>query len=218
MNNLKNTQDRLERHTRIRRLKRLMRPLPRRANIHRYPILKYFARTARSRAYLWSFRKRYVIRAIYVGTILSLLPIYGLQLLLAFVLSLVIRANLMVMAALQFITNPVTFALLYYLCFRVGDFFLAPFTDSHARFNLDQLKEISSTNPVEMFTQLLENTSGAIAYMFLSMTLGGLIIGYFTAFIISFSYQFIAHQMRQRYDSRQMKNSVQPSKNDTEPS
>src|SRR5690606_15820056 len=38
------------------RVKRVLRWMPRRATIHRYPILKWFAASARQRPYLWTFR------------------------------------------------------------------------------------------------------------------------------------------------------------------
>ena len=59
---------------RIRRVKKWLRPLPRRATIHRYPILKFFAESARKRIYLWSFRVENAVPAIYAGCILSLTP------------------------------------------------------------------------------------------------------------------------------------------------
>ena len=41
---------------RRRRIRRWLKPLPRRASIHRYPILNRFADFARRRPYLWSFK------------------------------------------------------------------------------------------------------------------------------------------------------------------
>lgn len=115
----------LERHqhehrARLRRLRRFLRPLPRRANVARYPIIKWFANAARSRPYLWSFRRAHVIPALYIGSVLSMLPLYGIQLPLAFAASLLARGNLTVMAALQFITNPLTVGPIYWANYVVG--------------------------------------------------------------------------------------------------
>ncbi len=115
----------LERHqhehrVRLRRLRRFLRPLPRRANVARYPIIKWFANAARSRPYLWSFRRAHVIPALYIGSVLSMLPLYGIQLPLAFAASLLVRGNLTVMAALQFITNPLTVGPIYWANYVVG--------------------------------------------------------------------------------------------------
>ncbi|MBX3725610.1 MAG: DUF2062 domain-containing protein [Xanthomonadales bacterium] len=99
---------RLEQLSRKRRIRRLLRPLPRRANIRRYPIIKWFQDAARKAPFLWSFKRAYVLRALYVGSILAFLPLYGFQFLLAFALALAFRANLTLTVALQFITNPFT--------------------------------------------------------------------------------------------------------------
>lgn len=105
---------------RRRRLRKLLRPLPRRANVRRYPVIKWFARAAASRPFLWSFKRENVIPAIYVGSVLSLLPLYGIQLLLAFGVALIFRANLTITAALQFITNPFTIVPIYGFTAWVG--------------------------------------------------------------------------------------------------
>ncbi len=94
-------------------LRRLLRPLPRRANVHRYPVIKWFGDHARRYPFLWSFKRANVIPALYGGMVLSLLPLYGFQLLLAFGLALILRANLTITVALQFITNPLTIVPIY---------------------------------------------------------------------------------------------------------
>jgi len=94
-------------------IRRLLRPLPRRANVHRYPVIKWFAGRARRYPFLWSFDRAHIMPALYGGMVLSLLPLYGFQLPLAFGLALLLRANLTITAALQFITNPLTIAPIY---------------------------------------------------------------------------------------------------------
>ena len=105
---------------RRRRLRKLLKPLPRRANVRRYPVLKWFARQAASRPYLWSFRRENVLPAIYMGSVVALLPLYGVQLVLAIVIAIWLRANLTVTVALQFITNPFTIAPIYLFTTWVG--------------------------------------------------------------------------------------------------
>lgn len=108
------------RHGRRRRAKQVLRFLPRRAVFHKYPLIGRFADLARRRAYLWSFRSENMRPAFYAGSILSLLPVMGVQLPLALVLSLVLRGNFMVMGGLQFITNPFTAAPVYFATHQVG--------------------------------------------------------------------------------------------------
>ena len=112
---------RRQRHSRIRRAKAFLRFMPRRAVFHRYPIIGRFAQMARARPYLWSMKPRNLTRAFYAGSVLSLLPVMGFQLPLAFLLSLILRTNLMVMGGLQFITNPATAAPIYAGTYIVGE-------------------------------------------------------------------------------------------------
>jgi len=108
----------------MRRLKRVLRVLPRRASISRYPVLKWFAATARRSWFLWSFKRGPLLRAIYLGSILSVLPLFGIQLPLSLGICLLARANLPVCAALQFITNPFTIVPVYGFTYLVGHYLL----------------------------------------------------------------------------------------------
>lgn len=105
---------------RRRRLRRWLRPLPRRANVARYPVIKWFAEAARKRPYLWSFKRRHVLVSLYSGAVLALMPVYGLQLALGLALAVWLRGNLTVMAALQMVTNPLTLGPIYYATHQLG--------------------------------------------------------------------------------------------------
>ncbi|PTX96526.1 hypothetical protein DB354_07670 [Opitutus sp. ER46] len=100
-------------------MKQLLRYAPRRAVFHRYPFVGRFAGHARQRGYLWSMKSRHVRPAIYLGSVITLWPILGMQLLAALVASIVFRANFMVAGLLQFVSNPLT-APLYYFTYLVG--------------------------------------------------------------------------------------------------
>lgn len=102
------------------RLRRWLRPLPRRTNVHRYPVIRWFADAARRRPWLWSFKHAQVMPALYIGSVISLLPLYGIQIALAFAAALAFRANLTVFVALQFITNPLTVVPVYAFTGWVG--------------------------------------------------------------------------------------------------
>lgn len=111
---------RRDRHARFRLWKQILRYVPRRAAFHRYPLVGRFAEMARKRSYLWSFKMPQLRPAFYAGSILSLLPVMGVQLPVAFILSLFLRANFMVLGGLQFITNPFTAAPIYYATHQLG--------------------------------------------------------------------------------------------------
>jgi uncharacterized protein len=117
--------DELRRHrhdlrTRRRRLRILLRRLPRRANVHRYPVIRWFAHLGAKAPYLWSYRHENVAPALYAGAVLAFLPLYGFQFLLAFGVALLFRANLTVTVGLQFITNPFTILPIYGFTGLVG--------------------------------------------------------------------------------------------------
>ena len=109
-----------DRRRRVRRVKKLMRSMPRRSNVHRYPVLKWFARTARKHSYLWSFRTKQMRAASFVGLIVALMPLVGLQMFIVFFLALWFRANLPIIVALQWISNPLTMGPIYYADYKIG--------------------------------------------------------------------------------------------------
>lgn len=119
-NPMTHEESRRQRHTRLRRVKAFLRYMPRRAAFHRYPLIGRFAALARKRPFLWSMKPGNLTPAFYAGSILSLLPVMGVQLPIAFALSLLLRTNLIVMGGLQFITNPATAAPIYAGTYIVG--------------------------------------------------------------------------------------------------
>ena len=111
---------------RKRRLKRFLRALPRRANVRNYPVVRWFAEAAHKRPYLWSFKREHVLPAIYVGSVVALTPWPG-QILLVLLFMLLLRGNLAIAVALQFVSNPFTFVPLYGLTYLVGHVVLREF-------------------------------------------------------------------------------------------
>jgi len=109
---------------RRRRLRRWLRPLPRRANVARYPVIKWFAEAARKRPYLWSFKRQHVLVSLYSGAVLALMPVYGVQLAIGLALAVWLRGNLTVMAALQMVTNPLTLGPIYYATHKLGSWLI----------------------------------------------------------------------------------------------
>jgi len=179
------------RHERIARTKRLLRWMPRRTNVHRYPGLKWVAAAARRRHYLWSFRVRPAVWAIYAGTILSLLPIYGVQVPIALLLAFLLRANLPILVSLQFITNPLTALPIYYVAYHIGRLFLlflghhAPMLDRHELHVLIEGIKAGEWGANAAYV----GTVWAIT------ALGGLIVGTFVASIGGMLYRLAAHEV-----------------------
>lgn len=126
-------QHRAERAGRFGRIRRILKPLPRRANLSRYPVLRHFAAIARRYPDLFSFQEMPIRKAIYTGAVISCLPIYGLQLLLGLGVAIIFRANLAVICAFQLITNPLTAGPIYYATYRIGISIIRTFEIGHGR-------------------------------------------------------------------------------------
>jgi len=152
------------------RFRRFLRPLPRKGNIHRYPGLKLFTRSARKRPYLWSFRQEKVAVACYAGSILALLPLYGFQVPLALLAAVAFRANLPVMVAIQFITNPITMAPIYLTTHKIGSWL------------------IESTG-----WGVPGSRVEAAAY---ALVVGGTVLGLVLGFILNLVYRFVLYEKR----------------------
>lgn len=173
--------DREERHraqrvARLGRLRRWLRPLPRRSNLASYPVIRWFADMARRRPDLWSFGTGPVRRAIYAGAVIAFLPVYGLQILLAFWLAVVLRANLAVTCGLQLVTNPLTAGPLYYLTYRVGILLIRTFEFGEGR--------------------------GSLGTRINALVLGGIVVGLAAAVAVDLLYRFAvweAGRLRHRH-------------------
>ena len=102
------------------RVRRYLRRMPRRANLGRYPVLRHFRHWLAQFPYLWKYSAPHWIRAVYLGSIVTFLPIIGLQLAIGAALALVFRANLPLVALLQFVSNPLTGPVMYVASWKVG--------------------------------------------------------------------------------------------------
>jgi uncharacterized protein (DUF2062 family) len=142
---------------RRKRVRTWLKPLPRRANVHRYPVIKWFAAFAHKRPYLWSYKNAPVVRAIYIGSLLAYLPSYGAQILIAFGAAFLGRANLTVLVGLQMIVNPLSIGPIYLATYTLGNWLI-------------KLLHIQARHAV---------LDGALA-----LTLGGLLLGLITALLL----------------------------------
>ncbi|CAA6690378.1 MULTISPECIES: DUF2062 domain-containing protein [unclassified Lentimonas] len=183
------------RSRRIRRVKRWLRPLPRRSNIHRYPILSHFAEFSRKRIYLWSFRVDNVVPALYAGFILALMPLYGIQIGLALCFALLLRANLPTLVGLQMISNPLTILPFWYAAYQVGHNVLSIVSIETAPMNRSEIRSILHNFTADTWSSNLELVLSA----FLVMCLGGIVMGTFFGLISSFAYRIAARRTAASY-------------------
>lgn len=180
---------------RIRRVKRWLRPLPRRANIHRYPILKVFAEAARKRTYIWSFRVENAVPAIYAGSILTLMPLFGIQIPLAALLALLLRANLPILVGLQVVSNPLTVLPIWFAAYQIGRNFLSvlglhvdPLNREEVRIMLDNFIHGAWGEKFQHLSTVFGVTS-----------LGAIIMGTFFGSIVSVAYRIVARRSAASY-------------------
>ena len=176
---------RQQKHMRIRRVKKWLRYMPRKATVHKYPFLKWFAASARKRHYLWSFRSQQVVPALYAGFILTFMPLYGVQIPLALTLAIVFRANLMILVALQLISNPATIVFLYPIAYFIGDACINLFTV----FGKEGPELMQDSYTVETGIFLGTHGKKAIRYVMATM-LGGMVMGYFSGLISTIFYRY----------------------------
>ena len=138
--------------------------------------------------YLWSFRYREVAPALYVGTILSFMPVIGVQIPLAFLFALLLRANLPIFVALQFITNWLTVVPLYYICYEIGRFTLKVFDVHVDALSMDELRLF-----MEHLAQHQWAENGHFILRVLGVTsLGGLVVGSFLGTVFDQIYKLLA--------------------------
>ena len=180
---------------RIRRLKKWMRPLPRRSNVHRYPVLKWFSKTAYERSYLWSFKGSSMISALFWGIWIAMLPIVGIQMLVAFFVALIVRANLPLIVALQWISNPFTVPPIYFADYEVGLLILELFGIDYARNKLLTAEFDWSSLKLDDILDLIDT--------FPPMFVGGTIVGISLGVLVVFLYKGMAKLYKTPTTNRQ---------------
>ena len=182
-----------DRRRRSRRLKKWMRPLPRRSNVHRYPVLKWFSGMARRRVFLWSFRSREMVTALFLGLIVAFLPLVGIQMLIVFFLALWFRANLPVIVALQWVSNPFTMGPIYFADYQIGLAMMELFSIAPEPNPLLQ--------PDYDWAHFELRDLGALLDTFHPMMLGGLALGSFIGLVVSVAYKWLAKWSKGPYAS-----------------
>ena len=182
-----------DRRRRIRRLKKWMRPLPRRSNIHRYPVLKWFSGMARRRVFLWSFRSREMVTALFLGLIVAFMPLVGIQMLIVFFLALWFRANLPVIVALQWVSNPFTMGPIYFADYQIGLAMMELFSIAPEPNPLLQ--------PDYDWAHFELRDLGALLDTFPPMMLGGLALGSFIGLVVSVAHKWLAKWSKGPYAS-----------------
>lgn len=95
--------------------------LPTHDAMHQSKNTRWIANWLRAHPYLWALNRKNVAKGVAAGLLVAFIPI-PLQILLASLLALLIRANLPIAIASTLITNPITFVPLNVLIYHIGLF------------------------------------------------------------------------------------------------
>ena len=153
--------------------------------------------------------------ALYVGSIVALLPLLGVQVAIAFVLALLFRANVMILVGLQFITTPFTAPPLYFGTYHVGLVAIeaAGFdTEPHMVHDNDALiQELESIDqslgePERTWSQRWGTT-------LIALVVGGLIVGSLVGLTLDIIWRFASGQA----DARRLRRVGQKLHSDSTP-
>jgi uncharacterized protein len=106
------------------KIRHILKWLPSKRSIGRYPMIGRFGSYLKKRNYLWCFQEDRVGPAILIGSIVAFLPIFGIQLITVMAIALILKINLPVIAGMQFISNPFTLAPIYFANYKVGNWLL----------------------------------------------------------------------------------------------
>ncbi|MHC5160370.1 MAG: DUF2062 domain-containing protein, partial [Planctomycetota bacterium] len=122
-------------------------------------------------------------RGIAAGFFVAYIPILGLHMLLALLLAQLLRANKALALIAVWICNPLTFVLIYYPCYRLGNFLL-PFFHDRPQVELDQIQELIdqtfSLNYVVLnvfTTDYWKQVAAVFTKIGLETFIGGIILG-----------------------------------------
>ncbi len=170
---------------RKRRLRRLLKLLPRRAAMARARLPSWLRAALQKSWFLWSFKRGPVLRAVYFGSVLALLPLLGVQLFLSAVLCLGLRANFPITATLQFITNPFTIVPIYGLTYLVGYSLLNFFSSNPDPYT-----------PGAVLAMIAAGEFSGTGDVVLSLLVGGVIVGLAVALVIDFGWRLLAWEAR----------------------
>ncbi|MDR2769415.1 MAG: DUF2062 domain-containing protein [Puniceicoccales bacterium] len=166
--------------------------LPRRSTFARYKLLRWFGDSLLKRRHLWSFKYEAVRPALYAGWILTLLPVMGAQTLIASVLAIIFRANIMILVALQMISNPLTVGILWPFEYKVGEKFLK-LLDSSNQLGLNvTAREILGHGSIG-------HKGACFLKITLAIVIGAIILGYICGAISCYLYKYFTQRNAMTY-------------------
>ena|SRR3982751_1521011 len=153
------------------------RHIPTRESIHRYRLLRPFARQL-SQPSLWHMTHRSVPRAVALGLGIGvIIPFF--HVVIAAILAIPLRANVAIAAAFTLIVNPLTIPPMYYAAYRIGSWEL------HHDANLvDPATAQRVSGDLGRFLFWIHEASAPIAVGILTMAVTAAAVGYVAAALV----------------------------------
>jgi uncharacterized protein (DUF2062 family) len=145
--------------------------IPRREKVHSYRLLRPFAKQL-GRPDLWHLNHRSVPRAVALGLGVGIV-IPFMHIVLAAILAIPIRANVMLAGAFTLVVNPLTIPPLYYAAYRIGKWELR-----HEALGPDPVAAQQASSELSRMLFWLHHASGPIALGIATLALSASIIGY----------------------------------------
>ena len=147
------------------------RHIPTRESIHRYRLLRPFAKRLSEPA-LWRMTHRSVPRGVALGLGIGVI-IPFMHTFIAAVFAIPLRANVAMAAAFTLVVNPITIPPMYYAAYRIGSWELHH--DSHL---VDPEAAQRFSSELSRFLFWIHHASGPIALGILTISAGAAILGY----------------------------------------
>lgn len=179
------------RRKRFRLLKKILRYLPSRSTIRKNRFIGKWGRQFLDKyPELWSFAYRPMRSAYYAGWILTFMPVMGLQITIAIILAILLRANVMVLVALQMLSNPFTIGPLWTFEYHIGKFILSFLPHEQRTLMENTLAE----------TVQKSFTENSFFKATLAICLGGLILGILLGKLSCIIHQYILKRTAITYE------------------
>ena len=155
----------------------LRKHIPTRESIHRYRLLRPFARHL-SKPELWRLHRRSVPRAVALGLGIGVI-IPFMHTVIAAILAIPLRANVAIAAAFTLVVNPLTIPPMYYAAYRIGSWEL-----HHDATLVNPAAAERASGDLAKFLFWIHQASGPIALGVLTIAVTAAVAGYvFSALI-----------------------------------
>jgi uncharacterized protein (DUF2062 family) len=134
-----------------------------------------------------------------------MLPVMGGQIAIGCILSLLFRANVMILVALQFISTPFTVPFLWWLDYKVGCFIIKIFCTEHLKVIEQNYSDMHLS--IKSVSDILRGGERALRVV-ATISLGGMILGFIGGWISSCIYEYYAKKFSEKHGKPEPDNKI----------